>query len=97
MRSDLEGRKITIYLEGDLNSFNADSVENDLESILKGKKLDSVVLDFNDLNYISSAGLRIILRIKKRYDDLTLINLSEDVYKVFEMVGFDSLLTIERK
>ncbi len=97
MRNEINDGKMTVYFEGELNSSNAEAIEEELENILKKNKFDSLVFDFDKLNYISSAGLRIIVRVKKNHDDLSLINLSEDVYKIFEMVGFNSYLTISKK
>ena len=49
------------------------------------------------LKYISSAGLRIVARLKQTYDDLTLVKMSDDVYDIFNMVGFTDMITIKRK
>ena len=84
----LENKVLTIYLEGELNSFTSESVEKEIESILAKKGFDSIVLDVEKVKYISSAGLRIVSRLKQKYDALSLINMNDDVYDVFEMVGF---------
>ena len=46
---------------------------------------------------ISSAGLRIILKIKREHDDTKVVNVIDEVFDVFEMVGFNNFLTIEKK
>ena len=51
----------------------------------------------DNLAYISSTGLRIIVRIKQRYDDTILVKVPSGVYDVFDMVGFSNLIKIERK
>lgn len=92
----LENKVLTIYLEGELNSYTSDSVEKEIESILAKKGFDSIVLDVEKVNYISSAGLRIVSRLKQKYDALSLINMNDDVYDVFEMVGFVDEIEIKR-
>ena len=48
------------------------------------------------LRYISSAGLRIVVRLKKLYDDTRIIKAQEAVYEVFDMVGFTDLMNVEK-
>ena len=96
MNSQLENGKLTLYLEGELNSYNSEDVEREIEKLVNENKFKSLVLDFEKLNYISSAGLRIVVRLKQRFDDTTLVNVPKGVYDIFEMVGFQNLLKIER-
>ena len=88
---------LTLYLVGKLNSGNAEQTEQEIDRIMANNKFDAVVFDLENLEYISSAGLRIILRIKQEYDDTKIINVSSGVYDIFDMVGFTSFLTIEKK
>ena len=97
MKSVIENKILTIFLEGELNSSNAEDVEKEIEGLLSNGGFDKIRLDMNDLSYISSAGLRIIVRLKQQYDDTTLVNVPSDVYDVFKMVGFQNLLKIETK
>lgn len=96
MTHTLENGKLTIFLEGEINSFNSDVIEKEIQAIIASKGFDSIVLDVKDVRYISSAGLRIVSRLKQLYDDLSLINMSDDVYDVFEMVGFVDEMEIKR-
>lgn len=96
MTHTLENKVLTIYLEGELNSFTSDGVEKEIEAILAKKGFDSIVLDVEKVNYISSAGLRIVSRLKQKYDALSLINMTDDVYDVFEMVGFVDEIDIKK-
>ena len=97
MNSLLENKTLTIYFKGELNSSNADSVEKEIEGLLSKGGFDKIRLDFNELTYISSAGLRIIVRIKQNYDDTAIINVSSGVYDVFKMVGFQNRIKIQTK
>lgn len=97
MNFKLENDTLIIYLEGRLNSYNAEGVEKEINSIIDGQKFTHLALDFNDLNYISSAGLRIIMALKQRFNDIVLKRVSNDIDDIFTMVGFHSIITIEKQ
>ena len=97
MNHNIKNEVLTIFLKGKINSSNSDEVEQEIDAILSGAQFKSIVFDLRELEYISSAGLRILLRIKKKNDDTKIVNVSNDVYEIFDMVGFTSFLTIERK
>ena len=96
MRFDLKDDKLTLFLEGELNSYNADGVEKEIESALKDKKFKSLVLNVENLRYISSAGLRIVLKLKQKYDDVTIVDASLEVYDVLQMTGFTNIMTVKK-
>ena len=85
-----------IELNGRIDSNNAAEVEADLLKQLEGKESEECVLDAANLVYISSAGLRIILHLKKSQKDLRIINVSSDVYEILEMTGFTQMMTVEK-
>ena len=97
MNHNIKNEVLTIFLKGKINSSNSDEVEQEIDAILSGAQFKSIVFDLRELEYISSVGLRILLRIKKQNDDIKMVNVSNDVYEIFDMVGFTSFLTIERK
>ena len=97
MKYVLKDRILTLYFEGELNSFNSEDVEKEIENILNSNdNYKKLVLDLEKLRYISSAGLRIIVKLKQENDDLKLVKVPEGVYDVFEMVGFQNIVEIER-
>ena len=96
MRHVLENNKLTIYLEGELNSYNSEEVEKEIEEITKSNSFSSIVLDFKDLTYISSAGLRIVIRLKQLYDDTSIINAQKVVFDIFKMVGLTNAINIKQ-
>ena len=96
MEYKLEKDVLTISLEGELNSVNSESVGEEIDKIIEGKAFKSLVLDFDNVSYISSAGLRIILKLKQRYDDFSVINASLEVFDVFQMTGFTSMMSIKK-
>lgn len=97
MNFKLENDTLIIYLEGRLNSYNAEEVEKGINTIIDGQKFTHLALDFNDLEYISSAGIRIIMALKQRFNDIVLKRVSNDINDIFTMVGLHSIITIERK
>ena len=96
MEYKLENNVLIIFIEGELNSVNSESVGEEIDKIIKDKTFKSLVLDFDKVSYISSAGLRIILKLKQRYDDFSVINASLEVYDVFQMTGFTSMMSIKK-
>ena len=87
---------VTIALEGRIDSGNSDDVENEIHEAIGDKKPASVILDASALEYISSAGLRVILRLRKDNPTLRVINVSSEVFEVFEMTGVTEMMSVEK-
>lgn len=90
------GNKLEIVLEGRLDTTTAPQLEEELEKAIPG--VEELVMDFTDLAYISSAGLRVILaaqKIMNRQGSMVICNVNEDVMDVFDVTGFIDILTIE--
>ena len=87
---------LTIRLEGRIDSGNAANVEAAILAQLAGQTGAAVTLDASDLDYISSAGLRVILRLKKSCRDLKIVNVSSEVYEILEMTGFTEMMEVEK-
>ena len=85
-----------ISLEGRIDASNAAYVEAEIGEIRKANQGKHTVLDADALEYISSAGLRIMLRLRKEEPKLAIINVSPEVYGVFEMTGFTEMMTVEK-
>lgn len=96
MTNTIVNGTLTIFLEGELNSYNSESVEKEIEALTSKGGFDSIVLDLANLRYISSAGLRIIVRLKQQFDKTSITNAQDGVYEIFEMVGFQQMLDIKR-
>lgn len=84
-----------ITLSGRIDSSNAHEEELRLTSELDNYK-GKIIIDVGDLKYISSAGLRVILKIKKMNKDTRIINCNSDVYEIFEMTGFTQMMDIKK-
>ena len=84
-----------VKLNGRIDSSNAAEKEQQINSLI-GSYTGEIVLDASELEYISSAGLRIILRLKKAYPDIRIINASSEVYEIFDMTGFTEMMDISK-
>src|SRR5574344_1672834 len=87
---------LTIDLIGHIDSTNAPKVEEDINALLENYKGKDLIINAEKLEYISSAGLRVILRLSKTYPELVIKNVSSSVYEVLEMTGFSELMHIEK-
>ena len=90
------GSALTIALEGRLDTVTSPELEKELKVSLNGA--DSLILDFSKLDYISSAGLRVLLSAHKTMSSkggMKVQNVNEIVREVFDVTGFADILTIE--
>ena len=91
-----DGDILYIDLSGRIDAGNAAAVEEELQAIRREHTGLHTVLDADALEYISSAGLRVILRLRKEEPELAMINVSSEVYEVLEMTGFTEMLTVKK-
>lgn len=92
----LSGAALTVALEGRLDTTTAPKLEEELRSSVDG--ITRLVFDVEKLEYISSAGLRVLLAMQKlmnRQGAMLLRNVNEAVMEVFEVTGFSDILSIE--
>ena len=87
---------INLDLTGRIDSNNAAAVEQTLMAAVTGRPDAPVLLDAEKLEYISSAGLRVLLHLKKTNKDLRIINVCPEVYEILEMTGFTEMVQIEK-
>ncbi|MBR4158692.1 MAG: anti-sigma factor antagonist [Spirochaetia bacterium] len=85
-----------IQLHGRIDSSNAAPVEEEILDAVGSCTCPAIVVDADDLAYISSAGLRVILRLRKTRPELKIINASSAVYEIFEMTGFTEMIPVEK-
>lgn len=90
------GTALTISVSGRLDTTTAPALEEEVKNSLGG--VTELVLDFEKLEYVSSAGLRVILAAQKtmnKQGSMTVKNVCADIMEVFEITGFNDILTIE--
>ena len=85
-----------IALEGRIDASNAAQAEEKIFTIKNDNPGKHTVLDADNLEYISSAGLRVILKLRKEEPKLAIINVAPDVYDVLDMTGFTDMVTVEK-
>ncbi len=85
-----------IAIEGRIDASNAAEAEEKIFGIKNDNPGKHTVLDADKLQYISSAGLRVILRLRKEEPKLAIINVASDVYEVLDMTGFTDMVTVEK-
>lgn len=91
-----EGNALIISVSGRLDSKTAPELDKTVEENVGG--IASLTFDLQDLVYTSSAGLRIFLKAQKlmnRQGQMKLIHVCDDIMEIFEMTGFNEILTIE--
>ena len=85
-----------IAVEGRVDASNAAEAEEKIFNIKNDNPGKHTVVDADKLEYISSAGLRVILRLRKEEPKLAIINVASDVYEVLDMTGFTDMVTVEK-
>lgn len=96
IKKNVNGSVLSVELEGRLDTTTSPKLEEELKSSVAG--ITSLVIDFGKLEYISSAGLRVLLAMQKimnRQGEMLLKNVSETVMEVFEVTGFVDILNIQ--
>ena len=91
-----EDNKLTVKVEGKLDTGTSPKLAGELEEVLD--RADELVLDLEELEYMSSAGLRILLATQKKMSlkgGMKVINVNEAIGEIFDITGFSSILTIE--
>ena len=91
-----EAEALLVRLEGRLDTITAPELEKELKDSLDGVK--ELTLDFEALEYISSAGLRVLLSAQKvmtRQGAMKIVHVNETILEIFEVTGFSEILTIE--
>lgn len=92
----LNGNELNIALEGRLDTVTAPELEEEIKASLDG--VESLILDFAALEYISSAGLRVLLSAQKAMNakgTMKVLNVNETIMEIFEVTGFSDILTVE--
>ena len=94
--SELNNNVLTIRFSGRIDSGNAPLAEAEVNKAVSSNPHTSVIADLDELEYISSAGLRVILRLRKNEPTLKIVNVTSEVYEIFDMTGFTEMLPIEK-
>ena len=90
-------KELTIEVEGRVDTVTAPDFENEINDEIGN--FDSLILDFSNLEYVSSTGLRVLIKTQKQLKPenipMTIKNVNDNISEIFRMSGFDKVLTIE--
>ena len=92
----INGEELTLIVSGRLDTQTAPELENELDAVLSGLK--ELTFDMANLEYVSSAGLRVILKAQKTMNmqgSMKLTNVNDSIMEVVDITGFLDILTIE--
>ena len=96
INKEVNGTKLTLAIDGRLDTITSPELEKEVKESVEG--ITELVFDFNELDYISSAGLRVLLTAQKIMNgkgEMYIIGCSEDIIGIFEITGFSEILTIK--
>ena len=96
IEKNLNGAELTVTVTGRLDTTTAPQLEAEFKQNING--VEKLVLDFANLEYLSSAGLRVLLAAQKamnKQGEMVIRNVNETVNEIFEVTGFIDILTIE--
>ena len=96
VNATLEGNVLHVALFGSIDSSNAAEAERELAAAREDIECANMMIDAENLKYISSAGLRIILRLRKEFPGLSIVNVSTDVYEILDMTGFTEMVEVHK-
>ena len=88
----VEGNELTISIEGRLDFSTTPKLEEEL-AFLDG--IEKVIFDFEKLEYISSSGLAVILKFKKKVNAIKIINCNPEVLEILNITGFSGIMDVE--
>ena len=97
IKKTIENDETVFMLKGRLDTTTAPELDSELQNSLNGVK--TLTLDIKELDYVSSAGLRVLLsaqKIMNKQGAMKVINVSDAVMEIFEVTGFSDILEIER-
>ena len=97
VNSNIADACLTVFISGNVDSSNAMQMESEISATCEGKSFSFLKLDFGDLKYISSAGLRVVLKLAKLYKQFEVVNVTNEVFEIFEVTGFTSVVKVSKK
>ena len=95
LNKEMNGKELTIEIEGRVDTITSPELDQMIND--SAKNAESLVLDFANVEYISSAGLRVLLKAHKamsKKSGMTIKNAGEDIQEIFEITGFTDILNI---
>lgn len=96
MNFNYEDRVLRIFPEGRIDAANANGLMEQIKLLLDAHPAERVELDLERLKYISSAGLRVVLRLRNAVPNTALLNVSSEIYEILDVTGFTEMMEVRR-
>ena len=96
MQTAYENGALILYLTGRVDAVNASEFEAEIRDAGNQYGAETIIIDCDGLTYMSSAGLRIILRLKKKVPDTSLVNVHPDFYEILDTTGFTEMMEVRK-
>lgn len=96
MEFKIESQELTIFIKGRIDTVASTTFKSEIIEICNSTAHTSLILEAGNLEFISSSGLRVILALAKTEKNMMLVNVSQDIYNIFEMTGFTRIVNIEK-
>ena len=96
MKKFTKGSVLLLQLDSRLDANNAAETERQIMQEIEQNRPKYVIIDAVSLEYISSVGLRILLRIKKEVDATQIVNVSTEVFDILSMTGFTEIMDVKK-
>ena len=96
MKHEINGSTLTIYLEGRFDTNTVQTQEGEIASLVRADNYDKIIIDAENLDYISSSGLRVFLKIGKFCNNCEVIKVKPEVYEIFSVTGFTDVLKVRK-
>lgn len=101
LKHDLEDGSLVVFLSGKMDAVHSEQMEQEIMEAVRQQPDVPLILDAEDLIYISSSGLRALMRIARDEEEanqtVTIRGVSPEVYEIFEVTGMDDILTIQKR
>lgn len=98
MRTEMNDKTLNLYLEGRIDSNNAAKIDSEIAEAIAANPGAEIAIDAENLEYISSAGLRVLMKLRKQAKEvLPMLNVSPEVYEIFEVTGFTELFDVQKR
>ena len=97
MKWEQNGKVVVVQLPTEVNSYNAPKIQDELFRIIGQCTPERIELDAADMKYISSAGMRVLINIRKSGVNVRVFNVDTDVYEIFSITGFTEIISVETR
>lgn len=96
MKYSIDGKVLTLFLDGRIDAYTANDAEKEAFEAVSAANPEKIIIDCEKLVYIASAGLRVLLKLGKKVSNLSIINVSREIYEILDTTGFTGMFDTKR-